>query len=84
VLGGLRTEKEQRLVPRIAAAFRSRTTGGQQVPQGTFTLVGSVEQIRENVLANREQFDVPYIGIFKNMIWTSVLPSWHGSPGSKP
>jgi len=66
VLGGVRTEQEQRLDPRIAAAFRSRTTGEQQAPQGIYTLVGSVEQICEQVLANRERFGISYIGILES------------------
>ena len=66
VLGGVRTKQEQRLDPLIAAAFRSRTTGEQQSPQGIYTLVGSVEQICEQVLANREHFGISYIGILES------------------
>ncbi len=65
VIGGVRTESAQRLDPRIAAAFRSRTTGEQQSPQGIYTLVGSVDQICEQVLANRERFGLSYIGILE-------------------
>jgi probable F420-dependent oxidoreductase len=70
VLGGVRTEREQRLDPRIAAAFRSRTTGEQQSPQGIYTLVGSVEQICEQVLANREHFGISYLGILEQDLET--------------
>jgi alkanesulfonate monooxygenase SsuD/methylene tetrahydromethanopterin reductase-like flavin-dependent oxidoreductase (luciferase family) len=70
VLGGVRTEREQQLDPRIAAAFRSRTTGSQQSPQGIYTLVGSVDQICEQVLANREQFGISYISILENDLET--------------
>ena len=65
VIGGVRTEREQRLDPKIAAAFRSRTTGEQQSPQGIYTLVGSVDQICEQVLSNRERFGISYISVFE-------------------
>ncbi|HLW00593.1 MAG TPA: TIGR03621 family F420-dependent LLM class oxidoreductase [Ktedonobacterales bacterium] len=65
VLGGVRMEQEQQLDPRIVAAFRSRATGEQQSPQGIYTLVGLVEQICEQVLANRERFGISYSGILE-------------------
>lgn len=65
VIGGVRTEREQQPDPRIAAAFRSRSTGEQQSPQGIYTLVGSVEQICEQVLANRERFGLSYISVLE-------------------
>jgi len=65
VIGGVRTEREPRLDPMIAAAFRSRTTGEQQSPQGIYTLIGSVDQICEQVLANRERFGLSYISILE-------------------
>jgi len=65
VIGGVRTGGEQRLDPRIAGTFRSRTTGEQQSPQGIYILVGSVDQICEQVLANRERFGISYISILE-------------------
>ena len=65
VIGGVKTEREQRLDPRIAASFRSRTTGEQQSPQGIYTLVGSVDQICDQVLENRERFGLSYISVFE-------------------
>jgi probable F420-dependent oxidoreductase len=70
VLGGVRTDKNQPPDPLIARAFRSRTTGEQQPPQGIYTLVGSVDQICEQVLANREQFGISYIGIVEDNLDT--------------
>jgi probable F420-dependent oxidoreductase len=70
VIGGVRVEKSQQLDPRIAAAFRSRTTGEQQSPQGIYTLVGSVDQICEQVLANRERFGISYVSILEQDLET--------------
>lgn len=70
VIGGVKTEREQRLDPRIAAAFRSRSTGEQQAPQGIYTLLGSVDQICEQVLANRERFGISYISVLEQDIET--------------
>ncbi len=70
VIGGVRTGREQHLDPRIAAAFRSRTTGEQQLPQGIYTLVGSVDQICKQVLANRERFGISYISIVEHGLET--------------
>ena len=70
VIGGVKTEREQRLDPKIAAAFRSRTTGEQQSPQGIYTLIGSVDQICEQVLANRERFGLSYISILEQDLET--------------
>ncbi|HEX6551236.1 MAG TPA: TIGR03621 family F420-dependent LLM class oxidoreductase [Ktedonobacteraceae bacterium] len=70
VIGGVKTEREQRLDSRIAAAFRSRTTGEQQSPQGIYTLVGSVDQICEQVLANRERFGISYISVLEQDLET--------------
>ncbi|HET8841282.1 MAG TPA: TIGR03621 family F420-dependent LLM class oxidoreductase [Ktedonobacteraceae bacterium] len=70
VIGGVKTQREQRLDPRIAAAFRSRTTGEQQSPQGIYTLVGSVDQICEHVLANRERFGLSYISVLEQDLET--------------
>lgn len=50
----LSTDQEEALNLTIAAAWRSFATGGQQSPQGIYALVGSVDQICEQVLANRE------------------------------
>lgn len=70
VIGGVKTEREQRGDPRIAALFRSWTTGEQQSPQGIYTLVGSVDQICEQVLANRERFGISYIGVLEQDLET--------------
>ena len=70
VIGGVKTEREQRLDPKIAAAFRSRTTGEQQSPQGIYTLIGSVDQICEQVLANRERFGLSYISVLEQDLET--------------
>jgi probable F420-dependent oxidoreductase len=70
VIGGVRTGREQRLDPRIAATFRSRTTGEQQSPQGIYTLIGSVEQICEQVLSNRERFGLSYISVLEQDLET--------------
>lgn len=70
VIGGVKTDREQRLDPRIESAFRSRTTREQQSPQGIYTLVGSVEQICEQVLANRERFGLSYIGVLEQDLET--------------
>jgi len=70
VIGGVRTQSEQQLDPRIAAAFRSRTTGEQQPPQGIYTLVGSVDQICEQMQANRERFGLSYISILEQDLET--------------
>jgi probable F420-dependent oxidoreductase len=70
VIGGVKTERAQRLDPRIAAAFRSRTTGEQQSPQGIYTLIGSVDQICEQVLANRERFGISYISVLEQDLET--------------
>ncbi|HLZ59285.1 MAG TPA: TIGR03621 family F420-dependent LLM class oxidoreductase [Ktedonosporobacter sp.] len=70
VIGGVKTEREQRLDPRIAAFFQSRTTGEQQAPQGIYTLVGSVDQICEQVLANRERFGISYISVLEQDLET--------------
>lgn len=70
VIGGVRTEREQLLDPRIAATFRSQTTGAQQSPQGIYTLVGSVDQICEQVLANRERFGMSYISVLEQDLET--------------
>ena len=70
VIGGVRTQSEQQLDPRIAAAFRSRTTGEQQSPQGIYTLVGSVDQICEQMQANRERFGLSYISILEQDLET--------------
>ncbi len=70
VIGGVRTETEQRLDPRISALFRSRTTREQQSPQGIYTLVGSVDQICDQVLANRERFGLSYISVLEQDLET--------------
>jgi hypothetical protein len=70
VIGGVKTERAQRLDPRIAATFRSRITGEQQSPQGIYTLVGSVDQICEQVLANRERFGLSYISVLEQDLET--------------
>jgi hypothetical protein len=70
VIGGVKTEREQRLDPRVAAAFRSRTTGEQQSPQGIYTLVGSVDQICERVLGNRERFGLSYMSVLEQDLET--------------
>ena len=70
VIGGVRTQREQQLDPRIAATFRSRTTGEQQSPQGIYTLVGSVDQICEQVLSNRERFGISYISVLEQDLET--------------
>jgi probable F420-dependent oxidoreductase len=70
VIGGVWIGKEQRLDPRIASAFRSRTTGEQQAPQGIYTLVGSVDQICEQVQANRGRFGISYISVLEQDLET--------------
>ena len=72
VIGGVKTKREQRLDPKIAAAFRSRITGEQQSPQGIYTLIGSVDQICEQVLANRERFGLSYISVSEQDLETFV------------
>ena len=70
VIGGVKTQREQRGDPRIAALFRSRTTGELQSPQGIYTLVGSVDQICDQVLANRERFGISYISVLEQDLET--------------
>jgi alkanesulfonate monooxygenase SsuD/methylene tetrahydromethanopterin reductase-like flavin-dependent oxidoreductase (luciferase family) len=70
VLGGVRTETSPPLDPRIAAAFRSRTTGEQQAPQGIYTLIGTVEEIGDQVLANRDRFGISYVSVMEQDIDT--------------
>jgi probable F420-dependent oxidoreductase len=70
VVGGVRTERGQQSDPKISSAFRSRATGEQQAPQGIYTLVGSVDQICEQVLANRERFGISYISVLEQDLET--------------
>lgn len=63
VMAVVRTDQGQQPDQRWGAFLRSRTTGDQQSPQGIYALVGSVDQICEQVLANRERFGISYLSI---------------------
>lgn len=64
VLEVVRTDNQNQAGP-VQATGVGALVAGDQPLQGIFVLVGSVDQICEQVLANRERFGFSYISVFE-------------------